>query len=471
MRQSAIAPEQRPPHRLVHVTTVPETLAFLNGQAAYLRARGIEVHALSSPGEWAGTFRTREQVPVHTVELTRRITPLHDLRAVGRIRRIVRQVRPDIVHGHTPKGGLLAMIAASLEGVPVRIYHLHGLPLMTATGLKRRLLQWTETISCRLAHQVLCVSNSVREVAIAEGLCPAHKIKVLLGGSINGVDADGQFNPARLPAATRTEIRNRYGIPPDATVAGFVGRIVRDKGMAELAWAWRTLREEYPQLHLLMVGPFEPQDPVPTEVEALLREDPRIHLVGVCWETPPLYAAMDLVILPTYREGFPVVPLEAAAMGLPVVATRIPGCVEAVQDRTTGLLVPVRDAAALAEAIRGYLHNPELARRHGRAGRERVLCDFRREAMWEALSWEYARLLRTAGRLPEAACGDEASACSTVHGTWHGRARPLTDAARPWATPGSQPPPRDGEGSQTLFSPSPSRGGGWGERLPTDVEG
>src|SRR5207247_622691 len=128
----------------------------------------------------------------------RRITPLKDVQALGRIRRVFRHVRPDIVHGHTPKGGLLAMIAATLERVPVRIYHMHGLPLMTATGLKQRLLRWTETVSCRLAHQVLCVSHSVQEVAIAEGLCPAAKIKVLLGGSINGVDALGRFHPTRL---------------------------------------------------------------------------------------------------------------------------------------------------------------------------------------------------------------------------------------------------------------------------------
>ncbi len=397
MRFSASPPE-RPAPRLLHITTVSETLGFLIGQVGYLRAQGFEVHALSSPGEWLGTFAARERVPVHAVELLRRITPLQDLRALSRIRRVLRRLRPVIVHGHTPKGGLLGMIAATLERVPVRVYHLHGLPLMTATGMRRQLLTWTERVSCRLAHQVFCVSHSLREVAIAEGLCPADKIKVLLGGSINGVDAVGRFNPGRLPEGTRAAIRARYGIPTEATVVGFVGRIVRDKGMVELAAAWRALRERFPQLHLFLVGPFEPQDPVPAEVTALFHSDPRIHLAGVCWETPPLYAAMDFMVLPTYREGFPVVPLEAAAMGLPTIATRIPGCIDAIEDRRTGLLVPPRDAAALAEALAVYLREPKLWHRHGRAARERVLRDFRQEALWEALAAEYGRLLqRVAG--------------------------------------------------------------------------
>jgi glycosyltransferase involved in cell wall biosynthesis len=196
----------------------------------------------------------------------------------------------------------------------------NGKALMTATGLKRHLLKWGERVACALAHQVLCVSHSVREVAIAERLCPPDKIKVLRGGSVNGVDAAHAFNPARLPAAVALDARARHGIPADALVAGFVGRVVRDKGLTELARAWQGLREEFPALHLLIVGPFEPQDPLPAEVEAVLRGDPRIHLTGEVWDVPPLYAAMDLVVLPRYREGFGIVAIEAAALGLPAAA-------------------------------------------------------------------------------------------------------------------------------------------------------
>src|SRR5215813_2588394 len=237
---------------------------------------GFEVHALSSPGEPLDAFGRALEIDVHPARMPRRITPLVDLMAVRQIVRVIRRVRPSIVDAHTPKGGLLAMIAAALCRVPVRIYHQHGLPLMTATGPKRLILRWTERTACRLAHQVICVSESVRGVAIAERLCAADKIKVLGHGSIDGIEADKRFNPARVPEARR-RLRARYQVPEDALVIGFVGRVVRDKGLIELAQSWRALREAYPSLHLLVAGPFESQDPIPADVETILRSDPRIH--------------------------------------------------------------------------------------------------------------------------------------------------------------------------------------------------
>lgn len=380
--------------RLVHVTTVPDSLAFFHGQVGYLKARGVDVWALSSPGEMLDQFATDEDIPVHGLAMARRITPLRDLATTARLWRWLREVRPDIVNAHTPKAGLLGMLGAWLARVPVRVYHLHGLPLMTATGLKRQLLRWTERVSCLLADQVLCVSASLRSVALAEGLCQPDKIKVLHHGSIKGVDAETAFNPAFLVGSVRAATRTRYGIPLEAEVIGFVGRVVRDKGLVQLVESWQTLSAERRQLHLLVVGPFEPQDPLPLEAEELLRTDSRIHLTGMQTDTPPLYAAMDVVVLPTYREGFGEVAIEAAAMELPVVASSVAGCVDAVQDGVTGTLVPPRDSAVLTEAIRGYLLDPDLRRRHGVAGRERVLREFRPEDIWDALYTEYTRLLR-----------------------------------------------------------------------------
>jgi glycosyltransferase involved in cell wall biosynthesis len=388
---------EMPSITLLHITTVPTSLTFFRGQVAYMKRQGFRVHALSSPGADLDDFADREGVEVHAVEMPRRITPLRDLRAVVGILREMSRVRPAIVHAHTPKGGLLGMIAAAAHRAPVRIYHIRGLPLLGARGMKRRLLWATEWLACRLAHQVLCVSHSVRAEAVDAGICPPEKIAVLGGGSGNGVDATGRFDPDRLDDRLRAETRARLGIPRDSVVLGFVGRIVRDKGIVELTEAWRELRDRYPHLRLLMIGPFEPQDPVPPEIGRLLREDPRVHLAGMDWNTPPLYAAMDLVALPTYREGFPNVPLEAAAMRLPVVATSIPGCVDAVADGVTGLLVPPRDPAALRTALARYLDDPELRLLHGAAGRERVLREFRQEAIWEALCGEYRALLEERG--------------------------------------------------------------------------
>jgi lipopolysaccharide/colanic/teichoic acid biosynthesis glycosyltransferase len=377
---------------LLHVTTVPQSLGFLRGQVRCMKAKGIAVHVLSSPGASLERFETEQQVATHVVPMARRITPLRDLLALWRLRLVYRRIRPHIVHGHTPKGGLLSMLAAWWCGVPVRIYHVHGLPMMTANGLRRRLLRWSEKLACSFAQEVLCVSHSVRDVAVAECLCPPEKIHVLLDGSIDGVDAD-KFDPERFSMDKRREIREQYDIAPDAIVLGFVGRIVRDKGLIELAQAWQVIREAFPNVHLLLVGETEPQDPIPADVAELLHHDPRIHLAGVRHDMPPLYSAMDVVVLPTYREGFPVVPLEAAAMELPVIATRIPGCIDAVQDGVTGTLVPVRNAEALAAALRIYLRDPLLRPKHGLAGRARIQRSFQPQQMGEAVFKEYQRLL------------------------------------------------------------------------------
>jgi glycosyltransferase involved in cell wall biosynthesis len=385
--------------KLVHITTIPMSLVFLRGQVGYMKARGFEVHVISSPGSELEAFGQSENVPVTGVEMQRRITPFRDLLALTRLTRELRRIKPRIVHAHTPKGGLLGMIAASFCRTPVRIYHLRGLPLAGASGTKRLLLWCTEWLSCRLAHQVLCVSHSLRNEAAAQRVCPVTKLKVLQNGSGNGVDATNRFSPDKLDDGVRADARARFGIPVDALVIGFVGRIVRDKGIVELSEAWRGLREDYPHAHLLMIGPFELQDPIPQETEASLRWDARVHLVGLEWDIVPLYAAMDVVALPTYREGFPNVVLEAAAMRLPVVAARVAGCADAILDGQTGMLVSVRNADELRSALSRYLDDAELRRRHGAAARERVLQEYRPELIWEGLHAEYTRLLERSKRI------------------------------------------------------------------------
>jgi glycosyltransferase involved in cell wall biosynthesis len=382
---------------LTHVTTVPDSLEFFRGQLDYMTARGFTVRAVTSPGPDLGRFATEFDIRIDAVAMARRLTPCADIVAVAAMQRLFRAHRPVIVHAHTPKGGLLGLTAALAAAIPVRIYHMRGLVFTTATGWRRALLRRTEQLSCDLAHQVFAVSESVRALAVEAKVCDPAKIKVLARGSGNGVDATGRFNPDAVGSEARRETRARLGIRDDELVVGFVGRLVRDKGVGELVDAWQTIREANGRAHLIVIGAFEPRDAISRETALVMRTDPRIHLVESTFEMPVWYAAMDLVVLPTYREGFPNVLLEAAAMRLPVVASCAPGCVDAVEDGKTGILVPPRDARALAGAIDAYLRNPASRRRHGAAARDRVLGHFRPEPIWQALYLEYLRLLRQAG--------------------------------------------------------------------------
>ena len=379
--------------KLVHLTTVPQSFKFFRGQITYLKERGFQVHLVSSPGELLDEIAVRENVPVHPIPMNREISPIRDCQALFNLYRLFLKLKPTIVHAHFPKGGLLGVCAARLAQVPLVLYGMRGLRYLTSQGLTGRVLKWTEIASCRMAHQVYAVSISTRQQAIAEGICSPEKIFILGHGSSNGVDAQGRFNPDHLPPDVRDRTRESCGLPLDAMVMGYVGRIVKDKGIIELAEAWQLLRDSIPNLYFILVGSIEPHDPVPSQVLNRLQNDPRVRLPGEVNDIAPFYAAMDLLTLPSYREGFPNTPLEAAAMQLPVVATRINGCQEAVVDGLTGLLVPPRDGPALARAIAQLLQDSDLRAQMGQAGRLRVLAEFDPENIWQALYLKYLELL------------------------------------------------------------------------------
>ena len=331
---------------------------------------GYEVGAISSPGALLDAFAEREGIAAHPIAMARRITPVSDLVSLGRLWRLLRRIRPQIVHAHTPKGGLLGTLAAWLAGVPVRIYHIHGLPFLTAR-IQRRLLHQVERTSCRLAVQVYCVSRSVRDLAVAEGLCPAEKIAVLLGGSINGVDAAGRFDPVRCGTAPAARSATNTAFRARRWSSAMSGGSSATRDWRSSSRRGRSSAPSFPRSISSSSAQFESHDRVPPEVERILRTAEACHLTGQVDDPAPCYAAMDLLVLPSYREGLGYALIEAGAMMLPVVATRIPGCVDAVEDGTTGSLVPPRDATALTGAI------PPLSQRrrpaaHPREGRTRA---------------------------------------------------------------------------------------------------
>lgn len=380
--------------RVVRITTHPYHLwNFMEGQARFLRERGFDVHAVSAPGPLLDKFAAREQVPVHEVPMHRPIAPMADLKSLRHLSRLLSELQPDIIHTTTPKAGLLGMLAGEWCRAPVKIYQAAGLRWWTLSGATRKIVMTAQRTALSRADVVLCVSPSVRHAILDRRLARPERTKVLGWGHDNGIDVDGKFHPDRIGPALRGATRDTLGIPEDAVVLGFLGRLVRDKGIEELAEAWMQVRDELPSLHLLLVGEFEEDDPVTPQTRELLSNDPRVHFPGWVDDVVPMYAAMDVCVLPSHREGLPTIALEAGALQIPLITTDAIGCVDVVENGVTGTQICVGDAEALAETIREYSANPHLRRQHGVAAREYIHARFRHEVVWEAVYEEYTRLL------------------------------------------------------------------------------
>jgi len=381
MRSGWCGPDRMRERSVVHVTTVPKSLMFFTGQGQFLRSNGWQLVAVSSPGADLAVFSSAEGVPTVEVPMSRSISPWADVRSLWRLMGVWHRLRPQVVHAHTPKGGLLGMISARVMGVPVRIYHIHGLPFETAHGLKRALLRSSEWVSCRLATQVLAVSPSIAEVAERAKLARRGSVRVLSSGSINGIDSLGRFNPDRESVA-RSLVRAELGICDAARVVGFSGRLVHDKGVDDLCEAWEHVKALCPSAHLIVMGEFESGDPVTKESKALLTGDSTMHLVGWVNEPERYYAAIDVLALPSHREGFGLAAAEALAMRVPVVACEIAGLVDVVKDGVTGSLITPNSSEELAAALVRYLEDADLCEQHGETGRMDMLDRFEPRSIW-----------------------------------------------------------------------------------------
>jgi lipopolysaccharide/colanic/teichoic acid biosynthesis glycosyltransferase/glycosyltransferase involved in cell wall biosynthesis len=378
------------PHVLFVVTT-SMSCGFYRGALRYLGDSGFSTTMVSAPGKLLNEVSFPEGAASVAIPMEREIRSFQDLVSLWKLYRALRTARPDVVDVSTPKAGLLGSVAAFLARVPCRVYTMRGLRLETAAGLKRALLWATEWIACRCSHRVVCVSPSLRERAIGFNLVSPEKATVLEKGS-GGVDAR-RFSPADRSSAETENLRSMLGIPTGAPVLGYVGRFVKDKGIRELVEAFQRLHATYPELHLLLVGDFEPGDPVEPEVRRYIEAGPAIIRPGFVSDTAPYYRLMDVLALPTHREGFPGVPLEAQASGVPVVTTTATGAVDSITDGVTGFLVPVGDTNALTNAVGKLLADPELRVRMGNAGRMRVERDFRLEVIWSAMGRLYRDLM------------------------------------------------------------------------------
>jgi glycosyltransferase involved in cell wall biosynthesis len=386
--------------RLCRVTTSDLSLAALfRGQHRYFIERGYEVWGAALPDSGCSVEAEAEGLRFQPVPMSRRFGVLEDLRGLIALYRFFRREDFDVVEASTLKAEFLATVAAWLARVPLRVVTLRALPYELNYGLVGIVIKNMIRVACRLSHQVLPICHEIRERCEKDNLCNIDKVRVVLAGSSNGVDLRRFTLTDELRDEGR-EIRQRAGFPDDAIVVGIVARLKIEKGLCELIEAFRSLEDRWPQLRLLVVGDFETmQDPVPPDVEDVIRNHPRIHFAGLQGRTDPYYAAMDVLALPTHREGFGNVIIEASAMELPVITCDTMGCREAAADGESGILVPVGDAEALAVAIERLLADEALRTRLGQQGRRRIEELFDQQEFWPALEAVYRGLLG-ACRLP-----------------------------------------------------------------------
>ena len=379
--------------RVMVVTTVPQTMAaFFPRQLSMLAEAGFDVHTVSSPGaeleRLGGTGIT-----THGIPMERPVSPRKDIVSLVRLVRLMLALRPHVVHVHTPKAGLLGMIAAKLAGVPVRLYTVHGLPLMTRTGMLRRMLEAAERLSSALSTRTYFVSPSLQREVVGLKLCPEQKAFTLGAGSCSGIDLN-RFRTGPGGA----EKRSALGIGGDAIVATFIGRLAKDKGIGVLAEAWPEVVKQVPQMRLILAGEEDTTDPVAPEVMARLRKEPTVLWLGSVAqeEIPNLYKATDICVLPTFREGLSQV--AAGAMGIPIVSSNVSGLVDSVVNGVTGILVEPRNPAALAGAICQLAGSSAKRAEMGRSGVEHVQTNFSELRVNSDWMTEYRNLTATVAR-------------------------------------------------------------------------
>ena len=356
----------------------------MRGQLRYLANCGFNVVLVSAPGDTLTATGVREGVRVRAVQMEREIDPLMDARSLIQMVKLYHSERPDISLVSTPKAGLIAGLAAFFTRTPRRIYMLRGLRLETETGFKRQLLWCLEWIALHLAHQVIVVSPSLLAHTKTLHLLGRSRGIVLGHGASNGVDLK-RFEPTPERKNAGALLRSRLGIPATAYVFGFVGRLTVDKGVTELVDAFNQILKVAPEAWLLLVS-HDNLAGLPTPTRLLLELRRQIRITGWLDDPALAYHAIDCIVLPTYREGFPNVPLEAAAAKKPVITTNATGAVDSVQDGKTGILVRPKDTKALSIAMLTLAQDNQRSTSMGQSGYHHVEKHMANAVVWKTLS-------------------------------------------------------------------------------------
>lgn len=395
--------------KLFRITTVPVSVEKLLGKQLTFMNQFYEVTAISSDKE--DLERVGQELGIRTkaIEMTRKITPIQDLKSLWQMYCYLKQEKPDIVHTHTPKAGLIGMIAAKLAGIKVRLHTVAGLPLMETFGVKRKVLNLVEKLTYACATKVYPNSYGLKDFILKEKFCPPHKLKVISNGSTNGIDT-AYFNPKLFSPHQKKEIRQQWQLEEDDFVWIFVGRLVKDKGINELVAAFRQLTEDfndsdnkhtnslvdnirYRVPKLLLVGPLEPElDPLLPETLREMEHNKNILTVGYQKDVRPYLAAADALVFPSYREGFPNVVMQAGAMELPSIVTDINGCNEIIKNNENGMIISVKNKDQIYNALLKLMSDLNLYNKMKSQAREYIVQHYDQKLIWNAILAEYREL-------------------------------------------------------------------------------
>ena len=390
--------------KLIRITTIPLSLkVLLKGQLGFM-SEEFELVGVSSPGEDLEEVHQNEGIRVEAIEMTRQITPVQDLISLWKLYRWLKKEKPQIVHTHTPKAGIIGMLAARLAGVPHRLHTVAGLPLMEARGSKRRILDFVEKLTYRAATKVYPNSKGLHDFILKNKFTRDSKLKVIANGSSNGIDTSF-FAPEQISEQEKKELKKALGIEEQDFVFVFVGRLVGDKGINELVSAFSQLRTQNSELithnpklrthnpKLLLVGPLETDlDPLNPETLKEIESNPDIVSVGFQKDVRHYFAVSSALVFPSYREGFPNVVMQAGAMGLPAIVSDINGCNEIIVEGENGSIIPPKNAEGLYTAMQNIMNDGAYYDHLAANARRMIQSRYEQTVVWQAILEEYRKL-------------------------------------------------------------------------------
>ena len=386
--------------KLIRITTVPISFkVLLKGQLRFMASNGFDVKGVSSEGEELKEVRENEGIVMEAINMSRKITPFQDLKSLWEMWNFLRKEKPQIVHTHTPKAGIIGMLAARLAGVPYRLHTVAGLPLIEATGTKRKILNFVEKLTYSSATRVYPNSKGLYDFILQNNFTQSNKLKIIANGSSNGINTTF-FNPEQVTETERVTLREKLNIQPDDFVFVFVGRIVSDKGINELIKAFSELKtaenNELTGIKLLLVGGLESDlDPLNPETLAEINQNKDIISAGFQQDVRPFFAISDALAFPSYREGFPNVVMQAGAMGLPSIVSDINGCNEIIVEGENGLIIPPKNVEKLKEKMLTLAKDKNLYTKLKGNSRRMIESRYEQSVVWKALLEEYEGLLQS----------------------------------------------------------------------------